>query len=534
CPPRPWSGSWRIPISRARNSPWGGGRCSSRSFPPNPSPNPAPRITTTSLPGGQTGASYSQTVAVSSGAPPYSLSVTAGSLPAGLSLNSSSGVISGTPGVGGSFSFTITATDRASAVASQAYTLAISSTSSLSITTASPLPGGTVGVAYSQTLAASGGTPSYSWSVTAGTLPGGLSLSSGGALTGRPTSAGTFTFTVQVSDSKSATANKQFSVTVIANASSLTITTTSPLPGGAIGVAYSQTLAASGGTPPYAWSIASGALPSGLALSAVSGAISGSPTSLGSFSFTARVTDSSTASADQPLSITIAASPPPATMSLTGVPATAASAQQVTFDLTLSSGFPRVITGQITLTFQPDAAVPKDDPAIQFSIGGRTANFTIPANTTHAVFAANPMAFQTGTVAGTLTLAVISDLPGSNFNRSIAVARAAPVIQSASVVTSSSGFQVRVAGFSNSRELVSATFHFTAASGQIIQTTDLSVNLSDLAGQWFSASNSAQFGGQVLLVVPFTVQQGSSSGLSSVSVQLKNGQSDSAAATANF
>ena len=85
---------------------------------------------------------------------------------------------------------------------------------SLSTSTPSPLPQGTVGVAYSQTLSASGGTSPYTWSVTSGALPGGLALSSSGTISGAPTAAGTFGFTVQVRDSASTTAIKAFALTV--------------------------------------------------------------------------------------------------------------------------------------------------------------------------------------------------------------------------------------------------------------------------------------------------------------------------------
>jgi hypothetical protein len=99
---------------------------------------------------------------------------------------------------------------------------------------------------------------------------------------------------------------------------------------------------------------------------------------------------------------------------------------------------------------------------------------------------------------------------------------------------SGSGFQVQVIGFSNTRELTTATFHFTAASGQTVQTADLLVSLSGAASQWFAAGTSAQFGGQVLIVTPFTVQQGSESGLTSVTVSLQNSQGGSPAITASF
>jgi hypothetical protein len=133
-----------------------------------------------------------------------------------------------------------------------------------------------------------------------------------------------------------------------------------------------------------------------------------------------------------------------------------------------------------------------------------------------------------------ITLAVHSSLGGSDLSQTVSVARAAPVVQKASVVVNASGFQVQVSGFSNSRDLTSASFHFTGATGQIVQTSDLTVPLSSAASQWYSGSGSNSFGGQFLIVVPFTIQQGASAGLSSVGVQLQNSQSASTAVTANF
>ena len=95
------------------------------------------------------------------------------------------------------------------------------STNSFTVSAASPptistasLPAGTVNTAYSQTLAATGGTTPYSWSLSAGTLPAGLTLSSAGVIGGTPTAAATSTFTVRVTDGAAATATKQFSVTI--------------------------------------------------------------------------------------------------------------------------------------------------------------------------------------------------------------------------------------------------------------------------------------------------------------------------------
>lgn len=155
------------------------------------------------LPGGTVGTTYSQQFAATSGSAPYAYTVTAGALPAGLTLSNASGLFSGTPTAGGSFSFTVQAKDSNSAAVSQAYTLNIASP----VLTVAPatLPPGTFGASYSQTITASGGTASYSYQVTAGALPSGLSLSLGGLLTGTPVASGSFPFTVTATDSSTGT-----------------------------------------------------------------------------------------------------------------------------------------------------------------------------------------------------------------------------------------------------------------------------------------------------------------------------------------
>src|SRR3989442_1569637 len=240
-------------------------------------------ITSTSLPNGTVGVAYSATFSATGGTPPYTWSLTTGSLPPGLAL-STSGAVSGAPTAAGSYSFTIQASDSGGQKASQAFAVSIASL--LSITTTS-LPSGTVGVAYSATLSGAGGTPPYTWSLTTGSLPPGLALSTSGTISGMPTSVGSYTFTIQAADSVGQKASQAFTVSIVP---ALSITTTS-LPSGTVGVAYSTTFSATGGTPPYTWSLTTGSLPPGLALS-TSGTISGPPTAVGSYTFTIQAADS--------------------------------------------------------------------------------------------------------------------------------------------------------------------------------------------------------------------------------------------------
>jgi len=178
-------------------------------------------ITTQALSGGTVGVPYSATLAASGGAPPYTWSISSGSLPAGLSLNSSTGGIDGTPATVGTFTFTVQASDSSNPQQNATKSLSIvitSSTGTLAITTQA-LAGGTVGASYSATLAASGGLQPYTWSIATGSLPPGLTLDGTGAITGVPTTVGTFGFTVRVTDSGSPQQNVTKSLSIVITSS---------------------------------------------------------------------------------------------------------------------------------------------------------------------------------------------------------------------------------------------------------------------------------------------------------------------------
>lgn len=273
---------------------------------------PAVTITTASLPGGTVGVAYAQTLAVSGGQAPYGWRVSAGALPAGLALGATTGAITGTPTAAGSFNFTIMATDALGGTSTKAYSVAIASAPTV---TTSSLPNGEVGAAYSATLAGTGGAPPYTWSLASGSLalPPGLTLAGSGNISGTPTSTGTFGFTVQLTDAGSVTATKALQIVVNP---AVGITTLS-LPNGAVGVAYSQALATTGGQTPFTWTVASGSLPPGLSLGSSTGTIGGTPTTAGGpFGFTIRVVDVLGGAATQAYSISIASAPVITTSSL--------------------------------------------------------------------------------------------------------------------------------------------------------------------------------------------------------------------------
>jgi len=164
-------------------------------------------ITTTSLVDGNQNSLYFATIGATGGVEPFTWTVSAGALPAGLTLGTSTTdtvTIAGTPTTQGRTSFTITATDVDGNTSSQAFTVSIDPPLLLAVATTS-LADGTEGALYSQTLAAKNGVKPYTWNVASGTLPSGVTLSAAGVLSGTPGAAETFTFTVQVTDSTTPT-----------------------------------------------------------------------------------------------------------------------------------------------------------------------------------------------------------------------------------------------------------------------------------------------------------------------------------------
>ena len=150
----------------------------------------------------------------------------------------------------------------------------------------------TVGTAYSQTLTASGGIGSYTFSVASGALPPGTSLSADGLLSGTPSGAGSFSFNINVQDTQGSSCSSNFPVTWVVNPPAITLLPPSIPAEGVFGIPYVVPFSAIGGTPPFAYTLLSGALPSGLSLSH-DGILSGTSTATGTFNFTVQATDSS-------------------------------------------------------------------------------------------------------------------------------------------------------------------------------------------------------------------------------------------------
>ena len=209
-----------------------------------------------------------------------------------MGLTLSSGGLSGTPTIAGTSSFTLIATDTNGCTGSLLYAFIINPPACPTILLApSPLPTGTVGVAYSQLISATGGTAPYTFALASGSLPVGLLLSSNGVLSGMPTIQGTSGFTVIATDSHGCTGSLLYALVINPPACPTILLAPSPLPTGTVGVAYSQLISATGGTAPYTFALASGSLPVGLLLSS-NGVLSGMPTIQGTSGFTVIATDS--------------------------------------------------------------------------------------------------------------------------------------------------------------------------------------------------------------------------------------------------
>jgi Putative Ig domain len=291
--------------------------CGGSSTPPPPPPS-APTIQTVLLPQGAVNAPYlvggnPVTLSATGGTGAYTWSIASGSLPPGVTLSASQGVISGTPTTAGNYPFAVQVTDAANLSSTKALSIYIEGVVLVSqicgaSMTPAVCPSGAMNVPYTNPdgspvqLMASGGLAPYTWSVIGSTLPAGLSLDATTCanssvpciISGTPTADGPpATVTLQVSDSETApglpaVGSSNFTITI------MSITTTL-LPQGSAYQPYSATLTASGGTPSkgqYAWSITAGSLPHGLNLDPAKGVISGTPDTIGVSNFTVQAADS--------------------------------------------------------------------------------------------------------------------------------------------------------------------------------------------------------------------------------------------------
>ena len=609
-----------------------------------------PVITTNYLGEGVAGASYSENLDALGGTPPYQWDIAGGALPAGLRISSPNvtpltGALSGTPATIGFGSFILRATDAKGNTSLRQFSITVQPAGSVRIQSPSRMGGiFEVNSSYSRQLAAVGGTPPYRWSMVAGALPTGLTLSTDGTIAGLLSEVGAYHFRVRAVDAKNQGAVKDTSIVITPrfsvkwtpsvlpifgivgvpftdtkvevtggvppitleihdslrrpaennvllpdfrfDPSSGTFSGTPTVPGvflcelhyfqnvwwwndfyfnytrfsfvihphvstgyfvsteslayGTQNVVYSYPLAVSGGSAPYTWELSSGSLPTGVTLDRASGTISGRPAVAGAYSFIVRATDRTGATAQRAFVLRVDAQSLPAAI-IGGLPDTLTPSTQPKVDLTLGSPHTAAITGTLGLSFLPDAANNSNDPAVQFSTGGRSVSFTIPAGSTQANFGTSELRIQTGTVAGIITLWASMTAGGVDLTpdpEPVRVARVpllAPTISSVAIRNkSTNSFDVEVIGYATSREVTQASFSFSARSDINLQGGSASVDLRNVSTTWYQGTSSAQFGSQFRYVQPFSLSQGDTSGLTSVSVTLTSARGGTQPVSANF
>jgi uncharacterized repeat protein (TIGR01451 family) len=338
-------------------------------------PNVSPSLAFPAPPSGEVGVAYSSQLTVTDGTSPFAWTVSAGALPAGVTLNASTGLLSGTPTTAGTASFTVRVTDASNLTATRAVSIAVAAAPSVAFTPA----GGQVGVAYSQQPTLSGGTGPFAWAVSAGALPPGLTLNaSTGLVSGTPTAGGGFSVTVRVTDGFAQVASRTVTITIVASPAFVA----GAPPSGQVGVPYSTTFQVTGGTSPIVLSISAGSLPSGLTFNAGSGAVSGTPTTVGTSSFTVSAIDANGQTATKPVTLVIAAGPLVIvkTANVSSAPAGSGVAYTITITNTGSSSFTGVSLSDPLTAVLDDAAYNANAAASSGSVAYTAPNLTWTGN----------------------------------------------------------------------------------------------------------------------------------------------------------
>jgi hypothetical protein len=371
---------------------------------------PAPlAVATTYLPPGTGNTSYSAQLAATGGTKPYTWSISAGALPDGLTLHPATGDITGKPTVTGPDDFTVAVTDSESMPVTASANESITVTAPpLTVTTAS-LPAAVAGVAYSAKLAATGGITPYTWLLSGGALPEGLTLHTNGTISGTPKVGGTFGVVAEVADSDNPAETASGNLSLTVGIDSLVIATTSAdLPAAPPGTPYSVKLAADGGVGPYTWTLVSGTLPTGLKLHA-NGTISGTVPDSGATSgvgkgagVTVQVSDGETppATASTVLVIT---SPPPITINPNVTAYTVPAGQSVGIRLEATGGVAPYTWSLASGSLPPGLAIDSTN-----SISG-----TVPASTVTTPYTFTVQATDSDNLPGTATETITITVLGS-------------------------------------------------------------------------------------------------------------------------
>jgi hypothetical protein len=268
-------------------------------------------ITTASLPSALVGAPYSAPLSVvGNGGLGMGWKVTAGSLPPGLTValdgTPADTTITGTPTTVGTSTFAVKVGDTDGFLPDRSTTrqLTLAVVAPFAVTAAAgKLPTGIVGKAFRGTPAtAIGGLSPYTWTVSGGTLPSGLTLNPAtGALVGKPTTAGSYALSIRATDADGRVGTADVAITVARALDLVTVR----LPAATVGDPYRATLRAQGGQAPRTFTITGGKLPGKLKLNARSGVISGTPQTAGTFRFTVTARDALGQRSSERLSLTV-------------------------------------------------------------------------------------------------------------------------------------------------------------------------------------------------------------------------------------
>ncbi len=238
------------------------------------------------------GQAYAETLQATGGTAPYTYTVSAGALPVAVMLDGASGAITGTPSASAAYPFTATATGNDACTGTRDYVMVVACDADTLRVAPESLPTGSTAASYSVPFSASGGTGSVSFAQY-GPLPDGLTFVAG-ELAGTPNTSGIYPITVAATDATPCTGGRNYHLVVEREGVTIDLAP-AELPDAAVGVPYSQTVTASGGTAPYSYRVTSGALPAGLTLDAASGLISGTPTSSTPATFTITALDATDA-----------------------------------------------------------------------------------------------------------------------------------------------------------------------------------------------------------------------------------------------
>jgi len=221
-------------------------------------------------------------------------------------------------------------------------------------------------------------------------------------------------------------------------------------------------------------------------------------------------------------------------------PESAEPLQQPFTALELADPYAIDLEGKLTLTFVPDSFV--DDPAIQFATGGRTVDFKIPANSRQAIFgqSGNRIQFQTGTVAGTITITATFTVMSVNVTPApvpactVLVQAAPPRIRSVQIGTrASSGFEILITGFANTRELSKLQLALGPSAGANLQTTALTADVEAPFSSWYQGVASRAYGSQFTASVYININ-GRIDDIAAVTVVATNAAGSSNAVTASL